>query len=65
MNREIMKNIIFVILGGILLIIVELKLIQLNEILLLILGFIGFVAFIDGIFGLYHILKKEPLEEEV
>ena len=54
-----MKNIIFVILGGILLIIVELKLIQLNEILLLILGFIGFVAFIDGIFGLYHILKKE------
>ena len=64
MNREIIKNIIFVVIGAVLLGIVEFKVLQITEIIALIIGFIGFMVLIDGIFGLYNTIKKEPEDLE-
>ena len=63
MDRDIMKNIFFIIIGIVLLGIVELKVMQLTEIIMLVLGLIGFVALIDGIFGLYNALRTETKTE--
>ena len=58
MDQDIAKNVLFVVIGAVLLVIVELKLYQFNEIISLVLGFIGFFGVVDGIFGLYNIFKK-------
>ena len=63
MEREIIKNIFFIIIGAVLIGIVELKVIQLNEIIMLVLGLIGFIALVDGIFGLYNALRTETETE--
>jgi hypothetical protein len=58
MDRKILRNIILIIVGVILLVVSEFKLIQLPEFLNLLLGLIGFVILIDGIYELYKILKQ-------
>jgi hypothetical protein len=50
MDRKILRNIILIIVGVILLVVSEFKLIQLPEFLNLLLGLIGFVILIDGIY---------------
>ena len=59
MDKDIIKNVLFIIVGAVLLGIVELKLFQFNEIITLVIGFIGFVGVVDGIFGLYNVFKKK------
>jgi len=58
MNNDIVKNVLFIVIGAVLLSIVELKLFQFNEIITLIIGFIGFIGVVDGIFGLYNVFTK-------
>ena len=58
MNQKIYRNIILIIVGVILLVVTEFKLIQLPEFLNLLLGLIGFIILIDGIYELYKILKQ-------
>lgn len=57
MNKKV-ENLIFVIVGAILLVLVEFKLIHLAEILAIILGFIGFAALLNGAFGLYNLYRQ-------
>ncbi len=64
MNRDLVKNLVFIVIGAILVVIVELKLFQNNQTLMLILGLIGFVALVDGVFGLYNIIKNGQEVEE-
>jgi len=63
MNGDITKNLVFIVVGVILIVIVELKLFHLNETITLILGLIGFVALVEGVFGLYNLIKKGPKGE--
>lgn len=65
MNREIVKNIFFIVIGAVLLGIVEFMVFQLTEIIVFIIGFVGFLALIDGIFGLYNTIRNEHKNEEV
>ncbi len=58
MNQKIYRNIILIIVGVILLVVTEFKLIQLPDFLNLLLGLIGFIILIDGIYELYKILKQ-------
>jgi hypothetical protein len=58
MDRKILRNIILIIVGVILLVVTEFKLIQLPDFLNLLLGLIGFVILIDGIYELYKVLKE-------
>lgn len=59
MNKKV-ENSIYIIIGAILIVIVELKLIHLAEILALTLGFIGFAALLKGAFGLYNLHRPSP-----
>ncbi len=65
MENEILENILFVIAGGLVLVALEIKLVQIPEIFLIILSFIGFAALLQGIFGLYNVFtsKEEDSEE--
>jgi len=58
MNQKIYRNIILIIVGVILLVVTEFKLIQLPDFFNLLLGLIGFVILIDGIYELYKLLKE-------
>jgi hypothetical protein len=58
MDRKILRNIILIIVGVVLLVVTEFKLIQLPDFLNLLLGLIGFVILIDGIYELYKVLKE-------
>jgi hypothetical protein len=62
MEQKMMSNILYIVAGIIIITTIELKLIHLNELLMLVIGFIGFAALLNGIFGLYTDLKghKEP-----
>ena len=57
MDQKIYRNIILIIVGVILLVVSEFKLIQLPEFINLLVGLIGFVMLIDGIYELYQFLK--------
>jgi hypothetical protein len=57
MEQKYMKNGLFIVAGLILITAVELKLLQLNELFVLIVGFIGFAALLNGAFGLYYSYK--------
>lgn len=58
MDKKV-ENMLFIVIGAILLIVVELKLVYLTEILLLVLGFMGFAALLNGAFGFYNIYRKD------
>jgi uncharacterized membrane protein len=62
MDKKIVENVLFIIVGVILLGVVELKLINLTDILTIIVGFIGFAALLNGAFGLYNIIRSEKHE---
>ena len=57
MDQKIYRNIILIIVGVILLVVSEFKLIQLPDFINLLVGLIGFVMLIDGIYELYQFLK--------
>ncbi|GEM_PF-2826049 len=57
MDQKIYRNIILIIVGVILLVVSEFKLIQLPEFINLLVGLIGFVMLIDGVYELYQFLK--------
>lgn len=57
MDQKIYRNIILIIVGIILLVVSEFKLIQLPEFINLLVGLIGFVMLIDGVYELYQFLK--------
>lgn len=57
--NQIIKNVIFIIVGAAIFLSVELQIIKLSEILTIIVGLIGFLAMIDGVFGLYKNLKHK------
>ena len=57
MDQKIYRNIILIIVGVILLVVSEFKLIQLPEFINLLVGWIGFVMLIDGVYELYQFLK--------
>jgi hypothetical protein len=58
MREKLVENILFIVAGAIVLLAVELKLIHLNEILMIVLGFIGFAALLNGAYGLYNTLSS-------
>jgi hypothetical protein len=63
MENKILENILFTLAGGLVLAAVELKLVQIPEIVLIVLSFIGFAALLHGIFGLcYFLTTKENSE---
>jgi len=57
MDQKIYRNIILIIVGVILLVVSEFKLIQLPDFINLLVGLIGFVMLIDGVYELYQFLK--------
>jgi hypothetical protein len=57
MREKILENVLFIVAGVVVLLAVELKFIQLNEIIMIILGFVGFAALLNGAYGLYNTLK--------
>jgi len=59
LNQKILRNIILIIAGAIILGVVEFKLIQLPEILMLLLSVIGFIVLVDGIYELYKTLRHK------
>lgn len=59
MRNKILENSLFTLAGGLVLAAVELKLVQMPEILLIVLSFIGFAALLQGIFGLCHLLTTK------
>lgn len=58
MREKIIENLLFIIAGAIVIAAVELKLINLTEIVMVILGFIGFAALLNGVYGLYNSLRS-------
>ncbi len=58
MERNILRNIILIIVGVILLVIAEFNLISLPEFINLLVGLIGFVILVDGVYELYKALKE-------
>ena len=59
MDKKIIENVIFIIVGVVILLVVELQLIQFSEIIVIILGLIGFLALVNGVFGLYNAIKHK------
>ncbi|WP_321423265.1 hypothetical protein [uncultured Methanobacterium sp.] len=59
MDKKIIENAIFIIVGVAILLVVELQLIQFSEIIMIILGLIGFLALVNGAFGLYNALRHK------
>lgn len=59
MDKKIIENVIFIIVGVVILLVVELQLIQFSEIIVIILGLIGFLALVNGAFGLYNVIKQK------
>lgn len=53
-----LENILFIVVGAVLLVVVEFKLIHLAELLVLALGFIGFAAILNGVFGFYNMYRS-------
>ena len=56
--NKIAENTIYIIIGAILLLITEFKLLNLSEIITIIIGFVGFAALLNGVFGFYNLYKK-------
>lgn len=54
MNQKYSINILLIIVGLILLVIGELKLVHLPEIIMLLLTIIGFVLMVDGLYRIYN-----------
>jgi hypothetical protein len=59
MDKKIIENVIFIIVGVAILLVVELQLMQFSEIIVIILGLVGFLALVNGAFGLYNALKHK------
>lgn len=59
MDKKIIENVIFIIVGVVILLVVELQLMQFSEIIVIILGLVGFLALVNGAFGLYNALKHK------
>lgn len=59
MNKKIIENVIFIIVGIAILLVAELQLMHLSEIIVIILGLVGFLALVNGAFGLYNVLKHK------
>jgi len=59
MDKKIIENVIFIIVGAAILLVVELQLIHFSEIIVIILGLVGFLALVNGAFGLYNALKHK------
>ncbi len=59
MNKKLVENIIFIVVGVVILVVVELPLMKFTEIITIILGLVGFLALIQGCFGLYTVLRHK------
>lgn len=60
--NKIAENSIYIVVGAILMLVAEFKLVNLSEILVIIIGFVGFAALLNGVFGFYNLYKKSSNE---
>ena len=62
--NKIIESILYIIVGVIILIVVEFKIIQFAELITLILGFVGFAALLNGVFGIFSALTQKKESDE-